>query len=53
MSYHFQFSPPSFHSSSDNFDRQAQNLFDSFGDTVHSSMKWAVAESVGMNNNIR
>lgn len=51
--FHYQFpdSPPSFYtSSSDNFDTQAQRTFDRFGDTVDSSMKWAVAESVGMNN---
>ncbi|AES65189.1 receptor-like kinase [Medicago truncatula] len=47
--FHYQFpdSPPSFYtSSSDNFDTQAQRTFDRFGDTVDSSMKWAVAESV-------
>lgn len=52
MSYHFKFSPPSFYSSSDNFDTQAQNTFDRFGDSVDSTMKWAVAESVGKQNSI-
>jgi len=50
--FHYQFpdSPPSFYTSSDNFDTQAQRTFDGFGDTVDSSMKWAVAESIGMKN---
>lgn len=48
--FHYQFpnSPPSFYSSSDDFNTQAQKSFDRFGDTVDSSMKWAVAESIGM-----
>lgn len=52
MSFHYQFpdSPPSFYTSSDDFNRQAQTTFDRFGDTVDSSMKWAVAESIGMMN---
>jgi hypothetical protein len=50
MSFHYQFpdSPPTFYSSSDNFQSQAQTTFDRFGDSVDSTMKWAVAESVGM-----
>ncbi|KAK2395326.1 LEAF RUST 10 DISEASE-RESISTANCE LOCUS RECEPTOR-LIKE PROTEIN KINASE 2.2 [Trifolium repens] len=48
MSFHYQFpdSPPTFYSSSDNFQSQAQTTFDRFGDSVDSTMKWAVAESV-------
>ena len=47
--FHYQFpdSPPSFYTSSDNFDTEAQRTFDRFDDTVNSSMKWAVAGSVG------
>ncbi|CAK8531831.1 unnamed protein product [Lathyrus sativus] len=46
--FHYQFpnSPPSFYTSSDEFNTQAQTTFDRFGDTVDSSMKWAVAESI-------
>ncbi|KAL5098122.1 hypothetical protein RYX36_002449 [Vicia faba] len=46
--FHYQFpnSPPTFYSSSDDFNTQAQKTFDRFGDTVDSSMKWAVAESI-------
>ncbi|XP_028787062.1 LEAF RUST 10 DISEASE-RESISTANCE LOCUS RECEPTOR-LIKE PROTEIN KINASE-like 2.2 [Neltuma alba] len=42
----FVFSPPSFHSSYDGFQTQAQTSFDKFDDNFNSTMKWAVAGSI-------
>ncbi|RDX66238.1 LEAF RUST 10 DISEASE-RESISTANCE LOCUS RECEPTOR-LIKE PROTEIN KINASE-like 2.2, partial [Mucuna pruriens] len=41
-----RFSPPSFYSSSDDFQTPAQSTFDKFNGSVDSTMTWAVIESI-------
>ncbi|XP_061360429.1 PR5-like receptor kinase [Gastrolobium bilobum] len=42
----FRFSPPSFYSSHDDFQTQAQSTFDKFSESANSTMKWALVTSI-------